>query len=134
MNSKKNILGIKQPVERHKLFQVSPIVKKAPEPSNIIWENYSVSRSDSYKFRLIALVVVLLIYSLFFYVSMLLYSYQTSYDEKFSDKTNCHEIDYGFELKDGTLNMTNYLHYAKADRNNSMNGEGFGVYQCFCKH
>jgi len=42
MGSKKSCCG-KKANTNHDIFGENPLIKKATEPSNIIWENYSIS-------------------------------------------------------------------------------------------
>ena len=44
MGSTKNKCCGKRSNMNHSIFGENPVIKKAPEPSDIIWENYSVSK------------------------------------------------------------------------------------------
>jgi hypothetical protein len=64
-SSKKKWCG-KTANKNHEIFGEYPIIKKATEPSNIIWENYSVSASERMWKRALG-------YSLFAIMMIILY-------------------------------------------------------------
>ena len=72
------------PNKRHIIFGDHPIIMKAPEPSNIIWENYNVSKSSSKRRKYFLSLIVYLVYSAFFYFSFKLYSHHTEFNTMFS--------------------------------------------------
>ena len=92
MKSQKNFFGQYSPNLKHKLFGVHPVVKKAPEPSNIIWENYSVHSRTSKLRAFKTYAVMTLLYSAVFFVFWKLYAYRTDYSQNYSVKIDCMEV------------------------------------------
>ena len=79
MKSKKSIFGFRSPNMRHKLFGVSPIIKKAPEPSNIIWEHYSVSKKTVRRRTCKVYMLALVIYLAFFAFSIWVHTFHSKH-------------------------------------------------------
>jgi hypothetical protein len=57
----------------HHLFGVNPLVKKAPDPSQIIWESYSISDIEM-RFRRIFVYCFLTLLLLLLYISIFVIS------------------------------------------------------------
>jgi hypothetical protein len=51
----------------HEIFGVHPVIHKAPEPSNINWENYSISEGQRMFRKAVAYSIIILLL-LFIYV------------------------------------------------------------------
>ena len=69
MGKEKTLFGKRKQNYNHVIFGEHPIVKKAPEPSNIIWENYSVSRKYILIRRICAYILIMIIYmSIYFFI------------------------------------------------------------------
>lgn len=65
------------------------MIKKAPEPSDIIWENYSVSSRTVRNRKLRMFTLMAVFYLSMFYISLRMYTYRTQYDQTFSLKIIC---------------------------------------------
>jgi hypothetical protein len=75
MKSKKSwITSRRTPDKKHVLFGVHPIIKKAPEPSNIIWENYSISSRTVIIRKIKVFSFMAIVYISLFYLSIRMYT------------------------------------------------------------
>jgi hypothetical protein len=92
MKSTKNFFKRYSPNKNHQIFGVHPIVKKAPEPSNIIWESYSVSQRTARIRSLKTYLFMLFVYALVFFGFWKLYGYPTDFVRCFTVKIDCNEV------------------------------------------
>lgn len=132
MKSKKSWLTSKRsPNKSFKLFGVHPIIKKAPEPSDIIWENYSVLRSTVRFRKLRMFTLMALSYLGLFFLSIKVFTFKTEYESKFSLKIICNLVNDGFNRHhhdDSTKEQE-----AIQDKAHALQGHGIGMYFCYCR-
>lgn len=128
MESKKNIFGRRQPNKLHKIFGEIPIIKQATEPSNIIWENFSINADIVEKRRKLMYIFFLIIYLIIFSVSIKIYQQDTEFEKNFNIKTQCNLIT------QYTTSNSLALEDAINDKKDALEGNGIGFYHCFCQN
>ena len=62
INSEKSFFGSRKSNEDHVIFECNPILKGAPDPSNIIWESYSISFSRKLFNQILIGLIIVIIY------------------------------------------------------------------------
>jgi hypothetical protein len=67
--SEKSFFGYRKTNENQEIFDCNPTIKQAPDPSNIIWENYSISFNrklfNQFLIGLILIIIYFVILTLF---------------------------------------------------------------------
>ena len=80
LSKKSSFFKQRIPNERHAIFGESPVITKAPQPSNIIWENYSTTESDARKRRCGALFATLILMLTVFTICLWIRRYPIKFD------------------------------------------------------
>ena len=119
-----------------KLLQILddyPKISRAPEPSDIIWENLEITPNQ----MTIGKIKYFVIHSIILWFSLIFFSFlkeqKDDIQRKYRDNMNCASITSLF----GDLNINKhfqaYLKAAEFDKVDTMRGHGIGIYQCFCQ-
>ena len=64
LRSKKGLCG-RRPNNNHFIFNENQTVKKATEPSNIIWESYSISDKQRKIRKVVTIIILIVVYTFF---------------------------------------------------------------------
>lgn len=73
-------------------------IKKAPEPSDIIWENFSVPEQVKNRRRKTLILIMLVVYVVFFISIVFLYSIKNEFEVNFPAHVSCDEILTFYEM------------------------------------
>ena len=106
-------------------------MQEAPEPTNIIWENRDKTFSMKLKRQIIVLCIIIILLLGAFFTFYILKRQTIANYRKYPPTTDC----------DGVLKMFGddpyknplFLTVAGADKDATLNEQGTGIYQCFCK-
>ena len=132
MKSKKKMCGYWSVQTRFEIFDVNPLITRAPEPSNIIWENYTVSPWQRFKRKHLAYTVISVLYIILFFGLLKMMRYTTDFQKYFSIEI-CQTKEFPF-MENGVVNLDKMRKRAVEDKNPSLQGEGLGIYACYCRN
>lgn len=127
--SEKSFFGSRKTNNDQEIFDCNPTIKQAPDPSNIIWENYSIS----FNRKLFNQILIGLILIIIYFVILTLFTLNKRTANKFFNifplETSCSCIASVYENKNGTIDdFSNWAKYAKFDKKNALYSHGDGQY------
>ena len=83
-----------------KILNDTPLIKKALEPSNINYMNYSISKGKLLRRRIVRQFLMTLVVAVIFIIFVGIKRIPTEYDELFSDRIKCANIYLIFNVKE----------------------------------
>ena len=114
--------------ENHKFCDVQIKVTPAPEPSNIIWENRHITQAEQNRNKFFVTLAILCLLGIALVIFSVAKFYVTTIQAKYPPTFDCTDVDSQFA---GQPDL--YKTYAKIDKPYTNEGQGTGVYLCYCK-
>ena len=106
------------------LFDLPLEVHEAPEPTNLKWENLGTSYKTINKNKLIALILITIFLCLAFGLFTYLKQFIVSSIKKYPPSLKCHQYE--------KMEETVFRQIAGFDKEATLQGKGYGMYQCYC--
>ena len=104
----------------------------AYEPSNIIWEDVGVDHSQMTKNKIKTFCIIAFLLIVILVIVAYLNILSTKTKLRYPTSTNCESIMAEFTDAASKVDETRFKYFALKDRKQTLQGKGYGQFQCFC--